>query len=97
MHGGNPPSLCCEVGTSTARVELRYQDGERQTVTPKRGYLLLVIAPEHYPLGHRLEEMVAYDPAGKVIGRRDMTPEKMRAVYPCERPKDYGYGVKMCP
>jgi hypothetical protein len=97
VEGGSTPTLCCQVGPPAARVELRYQDGARETAIPKRGYLLVVIAPEHYPLGHRLEEMVAYDAAGKVVGRRDMKPAQMRGVYPCEHEKDYGYGVTMCP
>ena len=97
MSGGNPPSLCCRVGETVTRVELRYQDGTRETVMPKRGYLLIVLAPEHYALGHRLKELVAYDSAGKVVGRRDMKPQQMRGVYPCEHEKAYGYGVTMCP
>jgi hypothetical protein len=97
MSGGNPPLLSGPVGASTTRIELRYEGGAREAVTPKQGYALIVIAPEHYPLGHRLKEIVAYDAAGAVVGRRRLVPAQMRGVYPCEHEKDYGYGVTMCP
>ena len=52
---------------------------------------------ERYGVFRDLDELVAYDAAGKVIGRRDMKPVQARGVYPCDREKDYGYGVTMCP
>jgi hypothetical protein len=97
VEGGSAPTLCCQVGASTTRVDLRYQDGTRKAVTPKRGYLLVVLAPEHYPLGHRLKELIAYDAAGNVVGRRRLDPAQMRGVYPCEHERNYCDRVTMCP
>jgi hypothetical protein len=93
--GGNPVVLCCTVDEAVARVELRYQSGTRESVTPKRGYLLVVLPPEHYPPGRRLEEIVAYDASGKVVGRKPFSTDGR--LYPCDDSKDVGYGVKRCP
>jgi hypothetical protein len=93
--GGNPVTLCCTVDEAVARVELRYQDGGRESVTPRRGYLLVVLPAERYAPGHRLETIVAYDAGGKVIGRKPFPTDGR--LYPCDNPKDVGYGVKRCP
>jgi hypothetical protein len=90
-------TLCCTVGQVVARVEARFEDGDRIDLPPpKEGYLVWPIPSRHYPLGHRLEELVAFDSSGREIASRQ---EKTDAagLYPCSEPKQLGYGVSMCP
>ena len=90
-------TLCCTVGQDVARVEARFEDGDRIDLpAPKEGYLVWPIPARHYPLGHRLEELVAFDSSGREIATQG---EKTDAagLYPCAKPKDLGYGVSMCP
>jgi hypothetical protein len=80
---------------NVARVEARFQDGDRIELVPKGGYLIWPIPSRHYPPGHRLEEAVGFDASGEVIASWPFTTQ--RGLYPCEKPRDYGYGVTMCP
>jgi hypothetical protein len=96
--GGTHVLLCCELGSLVARVEARFQGGERVTLTPKRGYLLWVIPSRYYPLGRRIVSVIGYDAAGKAIARHAFPrPADQGGLYPCEKPKALGYGVKRCP
>jgi hypothetical protein len=97
FEGGNPTVICCQVTANVARVELRYQDGDRAELTPKKTFLLIVIPSSHYALGHRVKEIVAYDAAGKMIGERSIGNQA--GVYPCAKAqeKKLGYGVTECP
>jgi hypothetical protein len=90
-------TLCCAVGENVARVEARFEDGDRIDLPPPReGYLVWPIPARHYPLGHRMEELVAFDSSGREIAtRREKTDAA--GLYPCSKPKDLGYGVSMCP
>ena len=65
-------------------------------MVPKDGYLIWPIPSRYYPLGHRLEELVAFDAGGTAIARQRVSTTE-RGMYPCDKPKDYGYGVQMCP
>jgi hypothetical protein len=94
FSGGNPVLICCGVGKATVRVELRFQDGDRIELPPKRGFLIEAIPSRHYLLGHRLTAIVAYDAAGKVIGVKKVTA--MPGVYPCTKPQRLAYGVTRC-
>ena len=89
-------TLCCEVGRDVARVEARFQDGDRSELTPRRSYVLWPIPSRHYPVGTRLVELVGFDAQGHQVGNRRM-PTDQSGLYPCAKPKDYGYGVSMCP
>jgi hypothetical protein len=89
-------TLCCTVGSHVARVEARFQDGDRVELEPKEGYLVWPVPSRHYPRGHRLEELVAFDASGRQIATQQMKPDAA-GLYPCSKPKDYGYGVSMCP
>ena len=89
-------ALCCEVGRGIAKVEVRFEDGDQAELTPKRGYLLWPIPSRHYPVGTRLVELVGFDAEGQQVASRRM-PSDARGLYPCTEPKDYGYGVSMCP
>lgn len=94
--GGTHVNLGDRVGEGVAKVEARFEDGDTVELTPKEGYLIWPIPSRHYPLGHRLEELVAFDAGGQAIARQSVSTTE-RALYPCEKPKDYGYGVQMCP
>ncbi len=94
--GGGHVNLCCTVSKKIAWVEARFADGDRIELTPKAGYLVWPIPSRHYTRGHRLTELVGYDAAGQQIARRPI-PNSQRGLYPCSKPKNYGYGVRMCP
>jgi hypothetical protein len=94
--GGKHVNLCCSVSTKIVRVEARFADGDRAELTPKDGYLVWPIPAHHYPLGHRLTKLIGYDNAGRMIATRQIT-DSQRGLYPCTKPKNYGYGVSMCP
>jgi hypothetical protein len=94
--GGKHVNLCCMVGARVARVEARFQDGDRVGLIPKRGYLIWPIPSRHYALGHRLEQLIAYNDYGHPIARR-REPTNVPGLYPCAKPKRYGYGVVQCP
>jgi hypothetical protein len=79
-------------------VEARFQDGTRVQLTPKDGYLLWAVPASHWQLGHRIVSLVEYDRAGRVLVRDHVqAPAGQRDVYPCAKPRSYGYGVTMCP
>jgi hypothetical protein len=94
--GGTHVALCCTVGPLVDRVEALFHDGDAVSLAPRQGYLVWPIPSRYYPLGHRLERLVAFDAAGHRIASREM-PADQRGLYPCAEPKDYGYGVSMCP
>ncbi|MCW2977262.1 MAG: hypothetical protein JWM06_2543 [Actinomycetia bacterium] len=85
-----------EVARSVARVELRYEDGARQVVTPKDGWVLLQIGSRHSRPGHRLVRAIGFDRTGHAVGGSSFNPATPD-VYPCLRLKNYGYGVMRCP
>ena len=89
-------TLCCTVGPSVARVEAVFQNGDRTELTPKEGYLIWPVPSRHYPVDTRLVELVGFDAQGRQVASRKM-PSDARGLYPCTKPKDYGYGVSMCP
>ncbi len=89
-------TLCCTVERRVARVEARFQDGDRVELFPKQGYLVWPIPSRYYPRGHRLVRLSGFDGDGHQIAVRQFG-ENQRGLYPCARPKDYGYGVSMCP
>jgi hypothetical protein len=88
--------LCCLVATNVARVTAHFQDGEQIHLAPKNGYLLWPILARHYPPGHRLDHLNAYNASGSLIASQPIAPN-VRALYPCNKPKNYGYGLTMCP
>jgi hypothetical protein len=95
-HGAGYVGLCCTIDPNAARVDVFFEDGDRVTLEPKRGYLIWPIPKRHYPPGHRLDKLVTYDARGHELGSLDVFTG-IRALYPCARPKDYGYGLVMCP
>jgi len=90
-------TLCCTVGQGVVRVEARFEDGDRIDLPPpKEGYLVWPIPARHYPLGHRLDELVAFDSSDRQIATRQLKTNTA-GLYPCAKPKQLGYGVSMCP
>jgi hypothetical protein len=98
VQSGESVNLCCAVADGVATVELRYEDGARKELTPVDGFLLYIIPPEHYPLGHRLERLVWRDERGNEVAQR-MFKAEQAGIYPCEKSDelDLGYGQKVCP
>jgi hypothetical protein len=94
--GGKHVTLCCMVGARVARVEARFEDGDRVELTPRRGYLIWPIPSRHYGLGHRLNQLIAYNGSGRAVARR-RERTNVPGLYPCAKPKLYGYGVVRCP
>ena len=79
-----------------ATVELRYQNGATERLTPTDGFILHEITPAHYKRGTRLAAAVALNRSGKRIATQRFRPQEI-AVYPCRKPIKRGYGVKACP
>lgn len=80
-----------------ATVELRYQNGERERLTPVEGFVLHEITPAHYRRrGTRLVAAIALNASGKAIYIERFDP-KETGFYPCQKPTNRGYGVKTCP
>lgn len=96
LSGGKPVLVKTEVLPSVATVELRYEDGAVQKLTPVDGFVLAEVPPAHYERGHRLVETIALDAAGRVLRRQRFDPS-FPGVYPCEEPIDIGRGAKACP
>jgi hypothetical protein len=95
IQGGGRVLLCCSVSGAVATVQARFQDGERVSLAPREGFLIWPIPTRHYARGRRLSMLVAYDGRGRVLQQQRFrsTP----GVYPCAKPRSYGYGVKQCP
>lgn len=96
MRGRDYVALCCTLDPRARRAVLLFDDGDRATLTPKNGYLIWPIPHRHYRPGHRLDEVDLYGARGHQIGAVVFQPN-VRALYPCAKPKDYGFGFKMCP
>jgi hypothetical protein len=94
--GADPVLFFAQTKPEVAAIELRYQNGESDRVTPVDGFVLTEIPPAHYPQGTRLVAAVALDQAGSAIDTEPFHPEDV-GVYPCDKPVDLGYGVKACP
>ena len=58
------------VSDDVARLELRFQDGDRIEVPAVRGFVLAELPRRHWAPGHRLELIVAFDAAGVEVGRK---------------------------
>lgn len=79
-----------------ATVELLYQNGDTQRLTPNDGFVLTEISPAHYRRGTRLVSALALDASGKAIYKERFQPQST-GLYPCKKPVAKGYGVKTCP
>jgi hypothetical protein len=95
FSGGAHVTICCNVRPDVNRVVGRFEDGDRVELIPRENYLVWPIPSRHYPPGHRLVELVAFDAAGRRLGT-ERAPNGP-GQYPCKKPKKLGYGVSMCP
>jgi len=64
-----------------ATIELRYQNGERERLTPIDEFVLHEITPAHYRPGTRLVAAVALNRSGKAIGTQLFHPQD-KGLYP---------------
>jgi hypothetical protein len=94
--GANPVLFFAQTKPNVAAVELRYQNGQTQRLTPVDGFVLAEIPPAHYEPGTRLVAAVALDQSGNAISTQPYQPQDV-GVYPCQKPIDLGYGAKACP
>jgi hypothetical protein len=78
-----------------ATVELRYENGERERLTPINGLVVHDIDPAHFRLGARLLAAVALNRSGKAIVTQPFQP-KDPYTYPCKKPTNVGHGVQKC-
>jgi len=97
LNGGSDPLLYfAETKPDVATVELRYQNGGRERLTPVDGLVLAEITPAHYKQGTRLQTVIALDREGHALYRQPQDPRSV-GVYPCQTPRNLGYGVRACP
>lgn len=94
--GSNPMLLLAQVTPAVASVELRYEDGSTEQITPTDGFVLTEVRPAHYPRGHRLKLVIALDRDGQELQRQTFDTSST-GTYPCEKPVDIGKGVMSCP
>lgn len=92
----HPVVLFGVVEPSVRRVELRFQDGTRVRVLPRRQFVVYDIPPRHHADGTRLVSARLLDGRGAVV-RRVVFDPSMRDLYPCDHPLDPGVGPKVCP
>jgi hypothetical protein len=85
-----------QVKPDVAVIELRYQNGTSERLTPIDGFVLHEITPAHYGRGTRLVAAVAFDRNGKRLATQRFRAQEP-AVYPCKKPVNRAYDVKMCP
>ena len=84
------------VKPEVATVELRYQSGESERLTPVEDFVLHEITPGHYKRGTRLVAAVALNASGNAIYTERFDPQEP-GFYPCKQRINRGYGVKTCP
>ena len=79
------------------RVDLRFQDGKRDTTVPQAGLVLYAIPERQYEIGKRLVAATLRDANGRVVRRIAFDPT-VRDRYPCDNPKsDIELGPEHCP
>jgi hypothetical protein len=79
-----------------ATVELRYQNGEGERLTPIDGFVLHELGPAHWKPGTRLVAAVALNRRGKTLSTQRIDTQS-HGLYPCKKPINRGYGVRSCP
>jgi len=86
------------VRKDVARIEVRFEDGDRAAVPVVEGMVLYEIPPEHFPRGHRPELLIARNADGKELARRRQETNAYGA-YPCVKPVEIpkGFGERACP
>lgn len=98
LGGSDPVLLTGMVSDDVARLELRFQDGDRIEVPAVEGLVVAELPRRHWAPGHRLELMVGFDASGAEVGRKPWD-SSTHGVYPCAKKDelDLGLGVTACP
>ena len=78
------------------RVELEYQDGTGDVTVPQSGFVLFKVPERHHVPGKRLLRATLLDAEGGVVRRIAFDPTT-RDRYPCDNPRDIGFGPGVCP
>ncbi|HXJ48167.1 MAG TPA: hypothetical protein VNF91_03275 [Candidatus Acidoferrum sp.] len=90
LHAGLEPGTRMDffalVKPVVATVELRYQNGERERLTPLDGFVLHDITPAHWKPGTRLVAALALNQSGKTIYTQRFPHPQEPGVYPCKKP-----------
>jgi hypothetical protein len=93
---GNRMLLFALAKPAVARVELLYQNGERERLKPIDGFVLHELRPAHWKPGTRLVAAVAHNRSGKAISTERFQAQST-GVYPCQTPILGSDGVERCP
>lgn len=98
LGGADPVLLTGLVSEDVARLELRFQDGDRIEAPAVDGFVLVELPRRHWAPGHRLEVIVAVGSSGTELVRKPWDPAT-HGTYPCARKDelDLGLGVTTCP
>ena len=83
--GGTRMLLFALAKPAVARVELLYQNGERERLKPIDGFVLHELKPAHWKPGTRLVAAVAHNRSGKAISTEQFQAQSP-GVYPCKEP-----------
>jgi hypothetical protein len=95
--GRSTPLFWGLVEPQVRRVDLRFQDGSRDTTVPQEGFVLYAMPVRHHAPGKRLVKAVLRDAKGSVVRSIAFDPT-IRDRYPCDNPKsDIEYGPEHCP
>ena len=95
VTGARPVLVWGPVPQGATSIELRFQDGSIQSLTPIKGWALAVIPERRYAAGHRLQRITAKAASGRVIASQPIST--VDANYPClARGKGNGHGSKVC-
>lgn len=95
-HGSDFTAFSAQLQPTVSRVELRFQNGSRAELQPVQGFVLYSIPSTHWPRGTRLVEAIAYNSSGHQLAAQRFDPRQY-GVYPCQKPKPLGAGLKACP
>jgi hypothetical protein len=88
--------LSGQVAANIRETKLLFADGSTEHVTPRDGLLLIPLPSRSYARGHRLSAAIAESSDGRAIFRQAFRTN-LPSLYPCAKPKNHGYGVRMCP
>jgi len=83
---GNPVVFFGVAKPAVATVELRYQNGDRERLTPIDGFVLHELGPAHWKRGTRLVAAVALNRNGETISTERFLNPQQPGIYPCNKP-----------
>ena len=90
LHAGLEPGTRMDffalAKPAVATVELRYQNGKRERLTPIDGFVLHQLGPAHWKRGTRLVAAVALNRNGKALSTERFLDPDAPGWYPCKKP-----------